>query len=110
MVLKVVRERVGIIHKVVSRTEIILDCSCKVSDELLDIRFKPPLLLFQLKKGDWVKVLMEELTYLGKDFCYEYYTGNAKKIIRTSKVEEIKRLERIGEIDCGWYLHLLNHQ
>lgn len=104
--------RAGIVYEVLSPTEFIMDCSCHLCSEYATVHFKQPH-GFELKPGDWVRV------WTGETYNYErvsratdtyVWEVDAERLERTSRIEEIRRLEECGETDCGWYETLLDDE
>lgn len=96
----------GVILEIKSPTEFVIDCSCWLCDEYGIIHFKQ-LHGLNLHLGDWVLVkggpiYNYERIYCSGNYTYEWAV-DAESVTRTSKEEEVHRLEEAGATDCGWY-------
>lgn len=99
--------RAGVVAEVISPTEFIMDCSCWLCYEWGTIHCKQPHGL-HLKQGDWVLTKGHDAIY-NQEKLYGYGTyayswdADVDSVRFTSREEEMKRLEEVGETDCGWY-------
>jgi len=106
-------ERAGIVYEILNPTELIMDCSCWLCSEYATVHFKRPHGL-ELKPGDWIRVWTageiynyERVSRVTDTYVWEV---DAERIERTSRFEEICRLEECGETDCGWYETLIHEE
>jgi hypothetical protein len=82
-----------------------MDCSCHLCSEYAFVHFREPHGL-ELKVGDWIRVWTGQIynyRRISRVTSTYVWEVDAERIERTSRIEEIRRLEESGETDCGWY-------
>ena len=99
-------EYAGTVWKVISPIEVVIDCSCWLCYEYVTVHFREPHPL-TLNAGDWVRVYAGERYNHTREECsagyFYFWDIDAERIERTTREEEIAKLEADGRTDCGWY-------